>query len=148
MANTGVSLAVPITFYAGGTLATGDGKDGLTMPFDAIIWHVKASVGINGTSSGQTDFVIERTPNGGSAANLWTVAADIGRIAHDSDELYLEWDWENDGWAGYASGQTYPPTGCRLKKEDLLELNIDAIPGGSDSADLTVTLWVVPVAAA
>ena len=146
MAITGVNQLIPVTLVDLGTITVADGQDGVTMQFDGIIWRVSSNVGVNGTTSGNTDFVIERTPAGGSAGDLWTIGAGIGRIAHDSDELYLEWDWENSGWEGYSATQIYPPTGTRLKKGDLLELNVNAIPGGSDSADLKVTLWVYPLA--
>lgn len=148
MAHTGVPALIPIPLAALGTLTVADGEDYVTMGFDGIIWRVSCNVSSTGTTSGNTDFVIERTDAATStAADLWTPASGIGRIAYNASAAYLEWDWENTGWTGYSSSQIYPPTGTRLKKGDTLSLNVNVIPGGSDSADLRVTLWVKPLAA-
>lgn len=144
MAHTGVPFLIPITLNAPGDAAVADDIDHLTMEFDAVIWAVQMQVGTTGDTSGETDVVVERTRDG-SSADLWTVAADCGRIAYDASANYLEWDWENDAWAGYASGQLVPPSGCVVKTGDEIQLNIDAIPGGTTSTDVKVVLWVKPV---
>lgn len=144
MAHLGANFLVPITLVAGGTLTAADGKDLHTMEFSGILWKVDMVLGATGSSSGNTDVVVERTPSGGSAGDLWTVGSGIGRIAYNASAKYLTWDWENAGWAGYSASQIYPPTGCNLAKGDALKLNVDAIPGGSDSANLVVRLWVKP----
>ena len=145
MAILGLSRAIPLVMSVPGTLAAGDGWDLHNLDFPAILWKVDMVVAANGASSGNTDFVIERTPSGGAAGDLWTVASGCGRIAHDSTNLYLTWDWENANMTGYAAGQLYPPTGARLAKGDALKLNIDAVPGTA-STSLTVRLWLVPLA--
>lgn len=141
MAITGTNYLIPVQFHAHGSLAAADDLDQKTFDFPCLIYRVSANLGTTGDTSGNTDFVLEK--NG--ATDLWTVAADAGRFAYNASALYLEWDWENDAWTGYASGQTYFPSGCRIAKGDYLRLNVDAIPGGTTSTDLVVTVWVKPL---
>jgi hypothetical protein len=145
MAILGTKALIPVRQAVLGTLGAADGLDADTIQFDGYIWRVKMTLGANGSSSGSTDIVIERTSAAGVTADLWTIGTGIGRMAHDSSALYLEWDWQHSGWTGYSATQLVPPTGARVKKGDLLKLNIDAVPG-SASADLTVTLWIYPTA--
>lgn len=139
MAITNTNFLIPVVLTAPGTLTVKDDYDQVTMGFGGVVWKVQANIGVNGTTSGNTDFVVEK-----DGTDMWTPAAGCGRIAHDSSALYLEWDWENANWTGYASGQTYPPTGARVDAGDVLQLNVNVIPGGSDSVDLKVTLWIKP----
>lgn len=144
MAHTGVDFLVPIVLSGIGVLSVADGYDAHVMEFSGILWDVDMTLGVLGTTSDNTDVVVERTPSGGSAGDLWTPASGCGRIAYNASAKYLNWDWENANMTGYASGQIYPPSGARLDKGDTLKLNVNAIPGGSDSADLKVVLWVKP----
>lgn len=146
MAHTGTVSLVPISLEAQYTLSVADGWDYLTMPFSGVIWRAVMTVGYLGTTSGNIDCVVERTTAAAVTTDLWTVASDIGRIAYDAAAKYLEWDWENDGWTGYASGQVYPPSGCRLNKGDTIKLNINAVDGGGVASGLKVVLWVRPFA--
>jgi hypothetical protein len=128
------NVAIPITLRNPNTLAVADGFDLQTIPFNCTIDRVHANIGVNGTTSGQTDFVLAYVaPTGGTttSGDVWTVAAGVGRIAHDSAVLY-------QSIAAASLAKT------KLEAGGTLALNIDAIPGGSDSSNLTVTVWAVP----
>jgi hypothetical protein len=147
MAHTGTVSLIPLVFTAGHTLSVADGWDYLTMPFDAVIWRVQMSVAYLGTTGAGVHCVIERTDADAATTDLWTVTeGTIGGIAYNAAAKYLEWDWEDDGWTGYAAGQLYPPSGCRLKKGDTLKLNINDVDDGGVAEGLKLTLWVRPLA--
>jgi hypothetical protein len=141
MAHTNVNYLIPIVLTADGVITVADDWDQQTIDFDCIIWRVSANLGCIGTTSGNNDFVVEK--NG--ATDLWTVASGCGRIAYNASAKYLEWDWENANMTGYASGQLYPPSGCRISAGDYLRLNVNAVAGAGNPAGLKVTLWVKPV---
>lgn len=141
MAHTNVNYLIPIVLERQGALSAADDFDQVTVDFNCIIWRVSANISDTGSTSGNNDFVVEK--NG--ATDLWTVGTGIGRFAYNASAKYLEWDWENAGMTGYASGQLYPPSGCIIDAGDYLRLNVDAVAGAGSPAGLKVTLWVKPV---
>lgn len=115
---------VPITLAALGTLTVADDYFKITAPFDGEVYYVDANLGTAGTTSGNTDFVVEDETDG----DLWTVASGVGRIPYS--EVYLNMDYD-DTVGSIVAGQ-------------VLTLNVNAIDGGGTNADLVVTLWVWP----
>jgi len=128
------AYAVPIRLSElAATLTAADTKDHMTLNFDCEIFRVHAKIGNTGTTSGETDFVLNYTPPTGGvtvAGDLWTVAAGVGRIDYDAAVKYLEFDRDDCDITYLEAGGT-------------LDLDIDAVPGGSP-VDLEVTLWVYP----
>lgn len=109
------------------TLTVADGKDVMTVPCDMEIFYVRATLKATGTTSGATDFVLEA-----AGTDIWTVATGVGRIAYDASVRYLQMTRDN-------------LTTTKLKAGQALKLNINAIPGGSDSAGLIVHVIGYPL---
>lgn len=120
-----VAAAIPITLKADGTLTVADDYYKLTVPFDGSIVQVDCNLGTVGTTSGNTDFVVEDETDG----DLWTVAASVGRIAYGSTTLTF-----------YAASMDRTV----VEAGQVLTLNVNVIDGGGTNGDLAVTLWVVP----
>lgn len=111
-----------------GTLTQADDKDFATIPFTAghLVGGV-CSVRTNGDTSGSTDFTFERHRDG-SATDMLAAAVSI---AHDSSENHVDIE-------GGDLSTTVEAT--KVRQGDQIGLNIDAIPGGTASADASVSL--------
>lgn len=120
-----------LTIQLAGTLTTGDDKAfSGPIPFtEGRVVGAIFAVQVNGTSSGSTDFMIERHRAGASVDILAAVAS----IAHDSSVNYKE----------KIQSEMSATVGNRvLQFGDQVGLNIDAIPGGSDSVGASVILII------
>lgn len=119
------AFSVPWLFKVDGNLDVADDNFKLTAPYDGFITMVSANLGTVGTSSGNTDFVIEDETDG----DLWTVATGVGRIPYG--ELVLTF---------YAADLDIDV----VEAGQVLTLNVNAIDGGDAAADLYVVLWIIP----
>ena len=119
------AAAIPIYMKADGTLGAADDYFKLTVPFDGVVVQVDANLGTVGTTSGNTDFVVEDETDG----DLWTVATGVGRLPY-----------------GTVTQTFYAASMDRTVVEagQVLTLNVNAVDGGTTNGDLMVTLWVVP----
>lgn len=120
-----------LTIQKSGTLATGDDQAfSGPIPFtEGRIVGAIFAVKVNGTSSGATTFMLERHRAGSAVDMLAAVAS----IAHDSSVNFVE----------KIQSDLSTTIGRRiLRFGDQVGLNIDAIPGGSDSIGASVILIV------
>ena len=110
-----------------GTVTVADDQDLFTIPFllGKLIGGTFAVLA-NGSSSGGTEATIERHRAGSSVNMLGTSQI----IAHDSSVNHLEFGGEDI----VSNGDQ------EVEQGDQVGLNIDAIPGGSDSTWATMTL--------
>lgn len=123
---------IPITLTEMATLTTADGKDVVTVPFDAEIFRVHMKLGNTGTTSGNVNVTVYYTkPTGGvsTTGDLWTVATGIGRIAYNASAKYVAWDRDDLAYTLIEAGGT-------------LSLNVDGI--STTPNNLEITLWVFP----
>jgi hypothetical protein len=131
-----VQVAIPVVLSMLGTLATGDGKDVVTLPFNGRVDHAHMLLGANGATSGDTDVTVYYTkPTAGVSASgdLWTVVATtVGSLANDSSVLYQE-----------IEAASIVAAAAEVEAGGTLSLNVDEVPGTA-STDLLVTVWIVP----
>lgn len=111
-----------------GTLSTGDDQDFGGIPFKSgkLLGGVIAVL-VGGTSSGSTTITLERHRNEDGGNDMLTAAQGI---AHGASTLHKEIDLT----VIVATGPE------EVRQGDQIGLNVEAIPGGSDSTDLTVDL--------
>ncbi len=103
-----------------GTISVADGVDQVVIGHESVeLVDATAAVDNNGTTSGDTGFMLARIRAGGADVDLFSAPLDI---ANDSATNFANLD------KGTIQNKT-------LQKGDLLSLNFDTIPGGSDSAD-------------
>ena len=129
--SVGSRRRVTLSIQKSGTLATGDDQAfSAPIPFtEGRLVGAIFAVTVNGTTSGATTFMIERHREGSSVDMLAAVAS----IAHDSTDHFVE----------KIQSQLSTTVGRRiLRFGDQVGLNIDAIPGSSDSVGASVTLIV------
>ncbi len=129
--SVGSRRRVTLSIQKSGTLATGDDQAfSSPIPFtEGRLVGAIFAVSVNGTTSGATTFMIERHRAGSSVDMLAAVAS----IAHDSTDHFVE----------KIQSQLSATVGRRiLRFGDQVGLNIDAIPGSSDSVGASVTLIV------
>ena len=100
-----------------GTLATGDGQFQFTIPFNCTIISAFMWLLEGGTTSGATTLTLSI-----GAVDINTTA---GSVAHDASPASAELTIVNGS----------------ADEGDVLEADIDAIPGGSDSTDLFFSVW-------
>lgn len=132
MAFLNPKMAVDLVLEDGAVITVADDKDVRTVPFNCEIVYARVVLGSTGTTSGNNDVVVEYTPPGGSAGDLWTVGAGVGRIAYDASAPYLEMDRDDLDVT-------------KLRAGGSLALNVDAVAGGgSPGAPCVVILTVYP----
>ena len=111
-----------------GTITTGDSKD-----FDAFPYQLGEIVGglfilrANGSSSGATTVMLNKTHEDGTAAA--DILSAVMSIAHDAS-------------AGFVRMVTDNLDDKTMRRGDTLRLDVDAIPGGSDSAGIHIFVFV------
>jgi len=111
-----------------GTITTGDGKD-----YQAFPWQLGEIVAAYmmlrtlGTTSGLTSIMLNKTFEDGTAAA--DILSSVLSIAYDASDKFTRLDM------GDVSDK-------QLRRGDELRLDVDAIPGGSDSAGLHVHVLV------
>lgn len=106
-----------INMFVPGTLTVADGVCQFTVPFNskvisAFMWLVEG-----GSSSGATTVTL--------SIGSTDLNSSAGSIAHDASPASAE----------------ITLTSPSMDEGDVLEIDVDAIPGGSDSTDLFVNLW-------
>ncbi len=103
-----------------GTIAVADGLDRVVIGYESVeLIDATAAVDNNGTTSGNTGFMLARIRSGAADVDLFSAPLDIA----------------NDSATNFANLDKATIQNKRLQKGDILSLNFDAIPGGSDSAD-------------
>ena len=117
-----------VTMHVGGTLATGDDQGLYVVPFDCRLISATMQLAVNGTTSGATTLSVE------TLADNTDMTAGLLTLAHDSSVLYDSADINTATW---------PST--EIRAGAVVTLCIDAIPGGSDSTELTVHLGFVTI---
>ena len=129
--SVGSRRRVTLSMQKDGTLTTGDDKVFTApIPFtEGRLVGAIFAVQANGTSSGSTDFTIERH-RAAVAADMLAAAA---TVAFDSTVNFKE---------VIQSGLSATVGNRILRFGDQVGLNIDAIPGGSDSVGASVILIV------
>ncbi len=111
-----------------GTLSTGDDQDFGGIPFKSgKLLGAVIAVLVGGTASGSTTITLERHRNEDGGNDMLTAAQGI---AHDAGTLHKE----IDRTVIVATGPE------EVQQGDQIGLNVEAIPGGSNSTDLTVDL--------
>ena len=119
-------LPADIVVTVPGTLTTGT-KLSIPVLRDMWIEGVEVSLVESGTASGSTDVDVHLGASGSAGTTIFTTAGNRPSIAFDDADFTV-------AVSGIPDGDRKPDAG------EHIDIAVDAIPGGSDSADLTVTI--------